>query len=63
MGERGVIHVVLPSPLVVAIVVTLLAIADRMIAVVTRALGRETDADRRFVRRFAVLTPFSKDQI
>ena len=50
------IHVVLPSPLVVAIVVTLLAIADRMIAVVTRALGR-------FVRRFAVLTPFSKHQI
>lgn len=53
--ERGVIHVVLPSPLVVTIVVTLVAVADRMIPVVTRALGRETDADRRFVRRFAIL--------
>lgn len=58
--ERGVIHVVLASPLVVTIVVTLLAIADRMVPVVARALGRETDADRRFVRRFAILASFQE---
>lgn len=54
--ERRVVHVVLAPPLVVSIVVTLLAIADRMIPVVTRALGREAHADRRFVRCLAILT-------
>lgn len=61
--ERRVVHVVLAPPLVVSIIVTLLAIADRMIPVVTRALGRETHADRRFVRCLAVLTNKGKRKI
>lgn len=53
--KRQVIDVIAASTVVVADVVTLLAVSYRMIPVVTRALRREADADGRFVRRSAVL--------
>lgn len=50
------IHVVLTSAFIVTISVTFLAIANRMVSVVAGAFGGETDADRRLVCGFTVLT-------
>lgn len=54
--QRRVIHVVLTSAFIVSISVTFLAIANRMVSVVAGAFGGETDADRRLVCGFTVLT-------
>lgn len=53
--QRQVVDVIAAATVVVADVVTLLAIPYRMIPVVARALRREADADGQFIRRSAVL--------
>lgn len=53
--KSHVINVIAAASVVVTNVVALLAITDRMVAVVTRTLGRETHADRGLVRSTTIL--------